>query len=236
MRPLLWFLLCTIASLAYASDASTPPSRIQASYLVYKGSLSIAQIDEVFSRDNDHYQLTSTVKPLGLLAFFRPGKVHIKSHGLISDQGLQPLRFEDLRDADAAKNSRAEFDWAKPALTLSNATQKREETLPLDTQDRLSAMYQFMFLHLNAQSNLDFAMTNGNKLDDYHYRVETGERMVSAAGQFNTLYLDSQAKAGESRTQIWLAKEQHFLPCKVIVTDGDGDQLKQVLQSLSVTP
>ena len=235
MRACLLLLLCC-TNLAIAAETTTLPSRVQATYLVYKGSLSIAQIDEVFSRDAQHYQLTSTVKPLGLLAFFRPGKVHIKSHGLITEQGLQPLLFEDLRDADAAKNARAEFDWAKQLLTLSNASQKREEALPLGTQDRLSAMYQFMFLQLNVDSNLDFAMTNGNKLDDYHYLVTAGQKVSSNAGQFSTLYLDSQAKSGESRTQIWLAKEQHFLPCKVIVTDGDGDQLKQVLQSLSVTP
>jgi len=232
----LFLLLLAASNLAIAADWTTVPSRVQATYLVYKGSLSIAQIDEVFSRDEQHYQLTSTVKPLGLLAFFRPGRVHINSHGLINEQGLQPLLFEDLRDADNAKNSRAEFDWTKQRLTLSNASQKREEALPVGTQDRLSAMYQFMFLHLNVDSNLDFAMTNGNKLDDYHYRVATGGEMVSAAGKFNTLYLDSQAKSGESRTQIWLAKEQHFLPAKVVVTDGDGDQLKQILQSIHVTP
>ncbi|MDH2917568.1 MAG: DUF3108 domain-containing protein [Sideroxydans sp.] len=232
----LFLLLLAATNLAVAADWTTIPSRVQATYLVYKGSMSIAQIDEVFSRDEQHYQLTSTVKPLGLLAFFRPGKVHIKSHGLINEQGLQPLLFEDLRDADAAKNSRAEFDWEQHQLTLTNSTQKRNEVLPLGTQDRLSAMYQFMFLHLNANSNLDFAMTNGNKLDDYHYLIATAAPVFTSAGKFNTLYLDSQAKAGESRTQIWLAQEQHFLPCKVIVTDGDGDQLKQVLQSLSVTP
>lgn len=232
----LFLLLLGAVNLAVAEDFAHLPSRVQASYLVYKGSMSIAQIDEVFSRESNHYQLSSTVKPLGLLAFFRPGKVHIKSHGLITEQGLQPLLFEDLRDTDAAKNSRAEFDWTKLELTLSNAAQKRSETLPSGTQDRLSAMYQFMFLQLNTNSHLDFAMTNGNKLDDYHYLVTTGQKVSSNAGQFSTLYLDSQAKAGESRTQIWLAKEQHFLPCKVIVTDGDGDQLKQVLQSLSVTP
>lgn len=235
MRVFFLLLLCT-ANLAVAADWASIPSGVQATYLVYKGSLSIAQIDEVFSRDDQHYQLTSTVKPLGLLAFFRPGKVHIKSQGLITEQGLQPLLFEDLRDADAAKNSSAEFAWAKQLLTLSNANQKLEKTLPIGTQDRLSAMYQFMFLQLSENSNLDFAMTNGSKLDDYHYFVSAGAKITSNAGQFNTLYLDSQAKSGESRTQIWLAKEQHFLPYKVIVTDGDGDQLKQVLQSIRITP
>jgi Protein of unknown function (DUF3108) len=231
-----FLLLLGAANLAVAADFAHLPSRVQASYLVYKGSMSIAQIDEVFSREGNHYQLSSTVKPLGLLAFFRPGKVHINSHGLLTEQGLQPLLFEDLRDADATKNARAEFDWTKQELTLSNAAQKRIETLPVGTQDRLSAMYQFMFLQLSANSHLDFAMTNGNKLDDYHYLVTAGQKLSSNAGQFSTWYLDSQARAGESRTQIWLAKEQHFLPCKVIVTDGDGDQLKQVLQSLNVTP
>ena len=235
MRALFLLLLGT-ANLAVAADFAPLPSRVQTSYLVYKGSMSIAQIDEIFSRDEQHYQLTSTVKPLGLLAFFRPGKVHIKSHGLITKQGLQPLHFEDFRDADTAKNVRADFDWTKHELTLTNATQKRTEALPVGTQDRLSAMYQFMFLHLSANSHLDFAMTNGNKLDDYHYLVSMGSPLNTPAGKFSTLYLDSQAQAGESRTQLWLAKEHYFLPAKIIVTDGDGDQLKQILQSIRITP
>ncbi|MGZ8256664.1 MAG: DUF3108 domain-containing protein [Gallionella sp.] len=235
MRAFLWLLLATITPV-YAASELPLPQRVQASYLVYKGTLSIAQIDETFSREGEHYQLSSTVKPLGLLAFFRPGKVHISSHGIVTQQGLQPLVFADVRDADAAKNARAEFDWGKLKLTLSDAKQKRDEDLTLGTQDRLSAMYQFMFLSLTANSTLNFAMTNGNKLDDYHYLVSTGAEIFTPAGKFSTLYLDSQAKTGESRTQIWLAKEQHFLPCKVIVTDGDGDQLKQILQSIRVTP
>lgn len=236
MRQLFLLMLCMFANLACADNAAPSPSRIQASYLVYKGNMSIAQIDEVFTREADHYQLSSTVKPLGLLAFFRPGNVHIKSQGKITEHGLQPLLFEDLRDADSSKNSRAEFDWTQQEITLNNATQKRVLNLAHGAQDRLSAMYQFMFLPLNPNSNLAFAMTNGNKLDDYHYRIETGAELVTPAGKFTTLYLDSQAKAGESRTQLWLATEQHFLPCKVIVTDGDGSQLKQILQSISVTP
>jgi Protein of unknown function (DUF3108) len=219
-----------------ASPDTASPSKVKASYFVYKGSMSIAQIDELYVRDGDRYKITSTVKPLGLLAFFKPGKVHIQSQGTINAEGLQPMQFSDLRDADAAKNSHADFSWSQSKIILVNATQKRELELELGTQDRLSAMYQFMFLSLVPNSDLDFSMTNGNKLDDYHYRVSNGPKVFTNAGKFSTLYLDSQAKKGESRTQIWLANEQHLLPCKVIVTDGDGDQLKQVLQSLTITP
>lgn len=210
------------------------PTDILATYDVYNGHLKIGQIEERFVRDKDRYTLTSTTRAVGLLAVFNPGKIQISSSGLVGARGLQPLRFSDLRENHEDKDRRAELDWNAKRLTLIQRAQRTSFALPQGTQDRLSAMYQFMFLSLKAGTTLDFPMTNGGKLDNYHYAITRGETLKTPAGEFNTLYLDSQAKKGESRTEIWLATNQYNLPCKMIITETDGDQLTQILSKLEI--
>jgi hypothetical protein len=224
-----WLMLLGFAPPSFAA----PPAGIEAVYDVYKDSMLIGRIDERYTRDQDRYTLTSTTTPLGLLAVFRPEKILMHSNGLIDQRGLRPLLFTHRREPS---ESRAEFDWTKEQLSLSHETLHDVRALPENTQDRLSAMYQFMFLPLKNAAHVDFPMTNGRKLDNYHYAVRRDTPLQTPAGKFDTLYLDSQAKPGESRTEIWLAVQQHYLPCKMIITDAKGDRITQVLSKLIIHP
>jgi len=224
-----WLALCVPAW-------GAPPASIKASYEIFSNGIKIGQIDEIYSSAKDHYTLKSTTTPLGLLAVFKPQKVFIRSSGLISKQGLRPLSFEYQREGDASKTVSAEFDWPKQQLTLTNPAQRIQLPLPNGTQDRLSAMYQFMFLTLKNTTTLNFPMTNGNKLDDYHYATGARQKLDTPAGQFNSIYLDSQAKPGENRTELWLATQHYNLPCKMVITDTRGEQLTQILSALKIVP
>jgi len=75
--------------------------------------------------------------------------------------------------------------------------------LPDGTQDRLSAMYQFMFLSLKSASTLDFAMTNGNKLDNYHYALTPDRRL--------------KTPPGSSTRCIWTARRRRAKPHRDLV-------------------
>jgi hypothetical protein len=225
-----WLALC-----ASVPVFAAPPSSIQAVYEVYKDSIKVGKIEESYTRDGDHYTLTSTTSPTGLLALFKPEKVFVRSRGLVGKNGLQPLLFSHRRENDTSKDSDAEFDWKSGKITLIHQSQPETATLPPGTQDRLSAMYQFMFLPLK-DGPLDFPMTNGHKLDSYHYAVARGPGMDTPAGKFGTLYLDSQPKPGERRTEIWLATQRHHLPCKMVITEANGDRLIQVLSNIVVKP
>jgi hypothetical protein len=223
------------SALGYLSPAfAAPPHNVQANYDIYKGGMKIGQTEEIYTRDKDRYTLSSTTTPTGLLAAFKPGRILINSSGLIGEKGMQPLRFSHLRENDTRKDKRAEFDWSNKQLILMHQAQRSVLTLPDGTQDRLSAMYQFMFLPLQDATMLNFPMTNGSKLDSYHYTVTHNQTLKVPAGEFRVSYLDSQAKAGETRTEIWLATQHNNLPCKMIVTDADGDQLTQVLNKLVI--
>jgi len=225
-----WLALC-----APLTAFATPPISIHAVYDVYKDSIKVGQIEESYTRDGERYSLTSTTAPIGLLALFKPEKVYVRSSGLVGKEGLQPLLFSHRRENDASKDSSAEFDWKSGRITLTRQSQRETAALPQGTQDRLSAMYQFMFLPLK-DGALDFPMTNGHKLDSYHYAVARGPGVDTPAGKFGTLYLDSQPKPGERRTEIWLATQHHHLPCKMVITEANGDRLIQVLNKIVVKP
>lgn len=230
LQALAWLMLCA----AVPAIAETPGS-VQATYDVYKSGLRV-EIRETYTRDKDRYTLSSVWTPVGLLAILKPEKILIDSSGLVGKQGLQPLLLDHRRELDESKNSRAEFDWGNKRLTLIHQAQRTVVALPAGTQDRLSAMYQFMFLSLQNADMLDFPMTNGSKLDNYHYAITHGQTIKVPAGEFKAIYLDSQARPGESRTEIWLATQHHNLPCKMIVTEANGDQFTQVLSKLDIRP
>ena len=230
LQALAWLMLCAAAP-AFAA----PPGSVQATYDVYKSGLQV-EIKETYTRDKDRYTLSSVWTPVGLLAMLKPEKILIDSSGLIGKRGLQPLLLDHRRELDESKNSRAEFDWNNKRLTLIHQAQRTVVPLPDGTQDRLSAMYQFMFLPLQNAATLDFPMTNGSKLDNYHYAITRDQTVKVPAGEFKAIYLDSQAKPGESRTEIWLATQYHNLPCKMIVTEANGDQFTQVLSKLDIRP
>jgi hypothetical protein len=226
--------LCFLASTCSAYAAS--PANVKLTYDIYKGSLKIGQIEETYTRDEDRYSLSSATRAVGLFAILKPGRILISSNGLVTQKGLQPLIFDDQREGDERRNRRAEFDWGSRQLTLIHQKQRAAVTLPDGTQDRLSAMYQFMFLSLQPSATLDFPMTNGSKLDNYHYVIYSKQKLRTPAGEFETLYLDNQPKKGESKTEIWLATEHYNLPCKMTITEANGDQLTQILSNLSVSP
>jgi hypothetical protein len=226
-QALTWLMLCA-AGAAFA----TPPGNIKAVYDVYKGTLKVGQITEVYSRNKDHYALTSTTRAVGLLALFLPGKISIKSNGLVFDRGLLPLSFSDHRDGDENRNHRAEFDWPGKKLTLIHESQSLVVALPDGTQDRLSAMYQFMFLPLEKSELLSFKMTNGSKVDVYNYHITPNQSVTVPLGTFKALYLASTPEADASRTEIWLAAEHNNFPYKMIITDRDGSKFTQILTNI----
>ncbi len=237
MLRLLFILLMTLQLHgAYAAESVALPNTIRAHYVVSKAGIQIGVIDETYTRNQNRYTLNSVAKTTGIISFFHSGKIHINSSGMITPAGLKPLLFSYRMEGESKKDNNAKFDWSKTQLTLNHDGVQTLISMPNGTQDRLSAMYQFMFVNLNTLKNISFAMTNGRKLDDYRYLIATGEKYFANALTLDTWYLDSGAKAGETRTQLWLAKSRYNLPCKLIITDPDGGKLTQELRKLEILP
>lgn len=242
-RMVFWLLLCAVAQQVQGApqprvvSPSVPNQieRIQASYDVLKGSIKIATISETYTRKQDRYHIESVSKAVGLLAVFKPETVRTTSEGTLTAKGLRPHTFIQTRELDTERNVRADLDWGANRITLADRNGKRTQSLQGPTQDRLSAMYQFMFTALQDATALSFNMTNGSKVDDYGYNITPNQSVTVPLGTFKALYLVSTPEPGSLRqTEIWLATEHANFPYKMVVTESNGDKLTQVLNRFDV--
>lgn len=232
MRALAALLLCCIAPALFAA----PPMRIDATYDVTTKGVKIAMITERFTRSGDHYRIESVSKPVGLLALFKPDTLHVISEGDITPQGLRPQSFVYKRSQETLKNTAADFDWRQSTLMLSDRYGQRFEPLPADTQDRLSVQYQFRYVpSLRERKALVMHITNGSKIDTRHYLVHPKQMLTVPLGTLETIYLSTPPQNTAWKTEIWLSVENGNFPCKIVLTEDNGEKLSQVLTALSIT-
>lgn len=232
MRALLSLLLCCLSSPLWAEV----PSRIEASYDVLSKGVKFALVKEVFVRTDDHYHIESVTKPVGLLALFQPETIVVTSEGEIGAEGLRPYRFTHHRARDSAKNNSANFDWANSELTLSDQSGIRQLSLPLGTQDRLSMLYQFVALPPHGRLEVKFSMTNGSKLEAYRYQLHPEQTVEVPFGSLKSYYLYTLPQHTAWKSEIWLATEHGYMPCKIVLTEDSGDRVVQVLTALNIVP
>lgn len=232
MRILLALLLVCLAPALRAEV----PSRIEASYDILSRGVKFAVVKETFVRNDDHYRIESVTKPVGLLALFQPETIVVTSEGEVSEEGLRPAKFSHQRTRDTSRNNAAEFDWADSELTLSDQAGIRQQPLPPGTQDRLSVMYQFVVAPPHGRLEIKFSMTNGSKLETYHYQLHPEQIADVPFGSLKSYYLYTLPQPSAWKSEIWLAVEHGYMPCKIVVTEDSGDKLVQVLTALNIVP
>lgn len=225
-----------ITCLSLGLHAEPLPQRIEASYDILKRGIKLAEVNEVFERKDGHYRISSVTKPVGLLALFQPETIVVTSEGEITEQGLLPQRFTHRRTRNSERNSSADFDWEHGELTLNNQSGIRQLELPPYTQDRLSVMYQFIAVPPHGRLELDFHMTNGHKLDEYLYQLNPAQTVKVPFGNLRSYYLYTPPQKTKWKSEIWLAVDHSFVPCKVVLTEDDGAEVEQVLRTLNMVP
>jgi hypothetical protein len=235
MRLFFCLLLCAIP---FSAAVAAPYSQITVEYKVSRGFFTLGTMRETYVATQNHYRITNQTRPTSLITAIKPGEAYdITSEGTITPQGLRPDTFDWVRAADPGRNASASFDWINKTVTLTSQDGKHTFPLPPDTQDRASVMYQFMFLAMEGAGRLDFHRTDGRKVDIYNYTVQPGGRVEVPAGTFDTLYVASVPEPDkQNRTEVWLAREHNWLPCKMVITDGDGSKYTQELTAFNAQP
>lgn len=221
-----------IAAVVTAVSAATPPQSVKASYDVYRDGLHVATTQETYEKTGDRYQIESDSNPAGLLALFVRTKIKVQSAGTVTTAGLQPEKLDYGRLDDASKNVSAAFNWRARELHLT--FDGRSETLPLvpGMQDRLSVMYQFMFLSTDKAKLLEFPMTNGKKIERYRYELANHAALDTPLGRLNTLHLVKHRDPGENGTEVWLAADRNLFPVKLLILENDGTKFEQIITRL----
>ena len=231
MRVFLALLSFCVAPALFAAS----PTSIEAKYDVTTKGIKIASVTEKFTRTDNHYRIESVTKPVGLLALFKPDTLYILSEGDITAQGLRPRNFVYKRSQETAKNTEANFDWDQSSLLLNDRYGQHYESMPDDTQDRISVLYQFRYLpFLRDRKEVTMHITNGSKIDTRQYMIQPRQMLTVPLGTLETLYLSTPQQATAWKTEIWLSVENGNFPCKIILTEDSGEKLSQVLTALSI--
>jgi hypothetical protein len=228
-------LIAIVACVATASGAAfSAPKAVRASYGVSMNGMAIGTVSEHFEADGATYRIVSETRPVGLAAFVQRQPLKFVSHGQVTREGLRPTHFEGRRTAADPPQVSAEFDWPNAQLVLKH--NGKVESLPVSagTQDRLSIMYHFMFMPIEKMRQVEFAMTNGRKLDRYRYRVTPDVELETAIGRVKTLHLVKLREPGDTTTEVWLSTQHQLLTVKMIIVERDGMRFDQVIQSLEL--
>lgn len=230
------FSCCLAVLLLSANAQAAPASRIQASYDVIGYGFKLISVSETYTRTHDQYQIEGVSKAVGLLARFKPEVIRTTSKGLVTAQGLRPLSYTSKRELDTKRNSSAIFNWDTATILHKDYQGERTAVMPAGTQDRLSAMYQFQFMSLQNMAEVSLTITNGRDLDHYSYHVTPEQSITVPLGTYKTRYLAIPKQEDGSTFEIWLATELGNFPCKIVITDADGNKATQVLTGLTIVP
>ncbi len=224
-------LLCVIAALT-AGTAFAAPKAVKAVYTGYMNGMTIGVITEQFDIDRGSYRIVSETKPMGLAVFVQRQPLRFMSRGQVNREGLRPVHFEARRTAAEPPQVTADFDWAAGQLSLTRGGKSESMAVPAGTQDRLSIMYQFMFMPLEKTRLVEFSMTNGRKLDRYRYRATPDVELETPLGRLKTLHLVKQREPDDTVTEVWLSPAHHYFPVKMLIIEKDSMRFEQVIQSL----
>jgi len=199
--------------------------RFQVRYGLARGEQTLLWVSE-----GEHYTLTSVAGATGLAGVFYSGRFVQTSRGRITSRGLVPEEFWDQR---GDKRSSARFDMANGTLTLNPVKgAPRHFLYQGDVQDALSLFFQ-LALTAPPDGQLAYTVFNGKKLRDYTYEVRGEEMLETALGVLRALHL-ARVADGDSRFEVWLAIDRHYLPVRVLHSDDKGNEMELVL--LSITP
>ncbi|MBA4381784.1 MAG: hypothetical protein C0406_04390 [Sideroxydans sp.] len=233
MRTLLTLALLSISTALFAAEI---PHRIEANYDLQVKGVTLAKVREVFVRDGDQYHIESITKPVGLLALFKPETIVATSEGDIGERGLLPIKYTHKRAQDSHKNSAAEFDWSRHELIHRDNGGIRQLPLAEGTQDRLSMMYQFVAEPPRGRLEIKLDMSNGSMIEKMHYQVKPEQTVTTSFGTMRSYNLTSLPLNVPKKSNVWLAIDHNFVPCKIVFTEDGSNSLTQVLTDLKIVP
>ena len=217
---------------AAASVPSIAPASATITYNLFRNGIQLGIVTEHFVVKDGAYRATSEARATGLFALLQREPVLYVSVGELTKNGLRPQRFEGRH---AGKSMSADFDWPGSKLTLIHDGLNHALPLPPGAQDRLSIMYQLMFAVRAKAPYMDFAMTNGRKLEHYRYSARPDVTIDTPFKRLSTIHLVKQREADDSGTEIWIAPEYGNVPVKVLIIEDDGVRYEQIATRVDVT-
>jgi Protein of unknown function (DUF3108) len=211
---------------AMAAAAYTVPGPVRIKYDIQgevKGFPYSANADLLWLQDGKTYDARLEI------SHFLLGSRVQTSKGLISAQGLEPIRFGDKVRSEVA----AHFERDKGKVIFS-ANTPEAELLP-GAQDQLSVLLQISTLIGSDPTRY----SRGTQLPFQTIGPRSAENWVFTAGELEKITLHSGETTGlkftrpptsefEPRLEVWFGPDAGYLPVRVRLTQSNGDFVDQL--------
>ncbi len=204
------------------------PRRAQLTFAVNKGTsdFKVGESIHTLEIEDDHYVLQAVTKTVGLAKLFMTFHLTQYSSGSYTPQlGIQPERFfEERAETAGAQRNTVEFDYATQRAHFSHGG---EIAFPADTQDILSILYQFPPVH--GVDSVAIYVSNGKKIESYHFEVSYEEATPTPLGNLHTVHLSKIHSTQEEGLEIWLAQEYRLFPVKMRIIEKNGEITGEII-------
>jgi hypothetical protein len=158
-----------------------------------------------------------------------------REHGTmqISNDTVRPLEFEfNDGSAEDAKDVRLKFDWEAGRVTGTADGEPVQYEIEPGTQDTASIQAAMIVELLAGRSPSAFAIVAGGKLRQYRYWSEGPARVVTPAGEYDTVIWVSQREGSSRLSRVWHAPALGYVPVQAIQYRKGKAELQMKLASL----
>jgi hypothetical protein len=227
MRSLSWLLISLCLALDVRAQAA-PPARIEIEFELKRNGSTMAEVVERLEHGNGGYQLTETWKGKGIYALL--GRAKRTSHGSLGADGPRPHEYIDERSG--RDTQRVSIDWKANTITRRYKGQTRTEPVPAGTQDRLSFLLALSYAAGKGKP-ITFHVADARGMSHHTYHPQGVGRVVTPAGEFDTVTLMRRNEGSGETSEIWHAAKLGYLPVRIVVTEKDGTRFEHVATRIS---
>jgi hypothetical protein len=151
-----------------------------------------------------------------------------RSTGLVTPQGIAPLRFSDKNRSEEA----AHFDREGGKVTFSS--NRPEAVLEAGAQDRLSIVMQLGAMiagdpsKFPPGSTISIQTASVHEAEPWTFTVEGPEQLRLPGGSVPSIKLQrNPRKEYDVKVELWLAPGQAYVPVRLRLTQPNGDWVDQ---------
>jgi len=200
---------------AVAADGFLTP--YQARYEVYASGFSVGEaIITLRMPAPDSYQMTSAVRPNGLVAALASGEVQEQASGTLRDGAIQPHDYErHLAAGKKSEQMQLQFDWTARQVQVRYNTERATLPLTSGVVDPLSLQLVVRDDLQRARLPSEYRLVDKTAIKSYQIRNQGQETLATPLGTLTTTRIQ-QFEPGKTRmTTFWVAPTLRYLPVRI---------------------
>lgn len=230
--------LSILDSLAVAATNGLPVTPYQARYEVYASGFSIGEgVIALTSTGPGVYQMSSDVRPNGLVALLASGRIHEQVSGEIRDGAIRPSQYERLLDTGRKSSTmQLRFDW--PAGQVLARNDSEQATLPLSpgVVDPLSLQLVVMGDLQRGRVPGQYSLVDKTEIKTYQVRNQGQETLDTPLGALHTVRINQFTPGKTRMTTFWVAPERHYLLVRITQEKDGKEELRMEIRSVERQP